>query len=73
MGRERKAVRGFVSALNEPGALDEMGIGRIRDTIADRAPTSMRNYRWRAAAARGNRRTQRPHRRHSRMCVRYQD
>ena len=29
MGRGRKAVLGFVSALNEPGALDEMGIGRI--------------------------------------------
>ena len=43
MGRERKAVLGFVSVLNEPGALDEMGIGRIRDTIADRAPTSLRN------------------------------
>ena len=47
MGRERKAVLGFVSALNEPGALGEMGIGRIRDTIADRAPTSLRNCRRR--------------------------
>ncbi len=32
---ERKAVMELVSALNEPGTLDELGIGSIRDTIAD--------------------------------------
>ena len=38
MERERKTVLGFVSALNEPGALDEMGTGRIHDAISDRRP-----------------------------------
>ena len=33
--RERRAVMELVSALNEPGTLDELGIGSIRDTIAD--------------------------------------
>ena len=33
--RERRAVLELVSALNEPGTLDELGIGSIRDTIAD--------------------------------------
>ena len=32
---ERRAVMELVSALNEPGTLDELGIGSIRDTIAD--------------------------------------
>ena len=32
---ERRTVLELVSALNEPGALDELGIGTIRDTIAD--------------------------------------
>lgn len=32
---ERRSVLEFVSALNEPGTLDELGIGSIRDTIAD--------------------------------------
>lgn len=32
---ERRAVLELVSALNEPGTLDELGIGSIRDTIAD--------------------------------------
>ncbi len=33
--RERRSVLELVSALNEPGTLDELGIGTIRDTIAD--------------------------------------
>lgn len=33
--RERRATLELVSALSEPGTLDELGIGRIRDTIAD--------------------------------------
>ena len=33
--RERRAVLELVAALNEPGTLDELGIGSIRDTIAD--------------------------------------
>ena len=33
--RERRAVLELVSALSEPGTLDELGIGSIRDTIAD--------------------------------------
>ena len=33
---ERRSVLELVSALNEPGTLDELGIGSIRDTIADR-------------------------------------
>ena len=33
--RERRAVMELVSALNEPGTLDELGIGSIRDAIAD--------------------------------------
>ena len=33
--RERRAVMELVSALSEPGTLDELGIGSIRDTIAD--------------------------------------
>ena len=33
--RERRAVLELVSALTEPGTLDELGIGSIRDTIAD--------------------------------------
>ena len=33
--RERRAVMELVSALNEPGTLDELGIGSIRDTIAN--------------------------------------
>ncbi len=33
--RERRAVMELVAALNEPGTLDELGIGSIRDTIAD--------------------------------------
>ena len=32
---ERSAVMELVSALNEPGTLDELGIGSIRDTISD--------------------------------------
>ena len=32
---ERRAVLELVSALSEPGTLDELGIGSIRDTIAD--------------------------------------
>ena len=32
---ERRTVLELVSALNEPGTLDELGIGSIRDTIAD--------------------------------------
>ena len=32
---ERRAVMELVSALNEPGTLDELGIGSIRDTFAD--------------------------------------
>ena len=32
---ERRSVLELVSALNEPGTLDELGIGPIRDTIAD--------------------------------------
>ena len=32
---ERRAVLELVSALNEPGTLDELGIGSIRDTVAD--------------------------------------
>ena len=32
---ERRAVLELVSALNEPGTLDELGIGSIRDTISD--------------------------------------
>ena len=32
---ERRSVVELVSALNEPGTLDELGIGTIRDTIAD--------------------------------------
>ena len=32
---ERRAVLELVSALNEPATLDELGIGSIRDTIAD--------------------------------------
>ena len=46
-GARAESRLGFVSALNEPAALDEMGIGWIRDTISDRAPTSMRNCRRR--------------------------
>ena len=34
--QERRAVLELVSALNEPGTLDELGIGTIRDTIADK-------------------------------------
>ena len=34
--RERRSVLELVSALNEPGTLDELGIGTIRDTIADK-------------------------------------
>ena len=33
--RERRAVLELVSALSEPGTLDELGIGSVRDTIAD--------------------------------------
>lgn len=33
--QERRSVLELVSALNEPGTLDELGIGTIRDTIAD--------------------------------------
>ena len=33
--QERSAVLELVSALNEPGTLDELGIGTIRDTFAD--------------------------------------
>ena len=33
--QERRATLELVSALNEPGTLDELGIGRIRDTISD--------------------------------------
>ena len=32
---ERRSVLELVSTLNEPGTLDELGIGTIRDTIAD--------------------------------------
>ena len=32
---ERRSVLELVSALNEPGTLDELGIGTLRDTIAD--------------------------------------
>ena len=34
--RDRRSVMELVSALNEPGTLDELGIGTIRDTIADK-------------------------------------
>ena len=34
--QERRTVLELVSALNEPGTLDELGIGTIRDTIADK-------------------------------------
>ena len=33
--QERRTVLELVSAMNEPGTLDELGIGTIRDTIAD--------------------------------------
>ena len=33
--QERRAVMDLVSALSEPGTLDELGIGAIRDTISD--------------------------------------
>lgn len=33
--RERRAVLDLLSALDEPGTLDELGIGSIRDSIAD--------------------------------------
>ena len=33
--QERRTVLELVSAMNEPGTLDELGIGPIRDTIAD--------------------------------------
>ena len=33
---ERRSILELVSALNEPGTLDELGIGAIRDTIADK-------------------------------------
>ena len=33
--RERRSVLELASALNEPGTLDELGIGTIRDTISD--------------------------------------
>ena len=33
--QERRTVLELVSALNEPGTLDELGIGIIRDTIAN--------------------------------------
>ena len=33
--QERRTVLDLVSALNEPGTLDELGIGTIRDTFAD--------------------------------------
>lgn len=33
--QERRAVTELVSALNEPGTLDELGVGTIRDTFAD--------------------------------------
>ena len=32
---ERRTVLQLVSALNEPGTLDELGIGSIRDTFSD--------------------------------------
>ena len=32
---ERRTVLDLVSALNEPGTLDELGIGTIRDTFSD--------------------------------------
>ena len=32
---ERRTVLDLVSALNEPGTLDELGIGSIRDTFSD--------------------------------------
>lgn len=32
---ERRTMLELVSALNEPGTLDELGIGSVRDTIAD--------------------------------------
>ena len=32
---ERRTVMQLVSALNEPGTLDELGIGSIRDTFSD--------------------------------------
>ena len=33
--QERRTVLELVSALSEPGTLDELGIGRIRDTISE--------------------------------------
>ena len=33
---ERRTVLALVSALNEPGTLDELGIGSIRDTFSDK-------------------------------------
>ena len=35
MSAKRRAGLELVAALNEPGTLDELGIGSIRDTIAD--------------------------------------
>ena len=34
--QERRAIMELVSALNEPGTLDELGIGSIRDTFSDK-------------------------------------
>ena len=34
--RERRTALELLSALNEPGTLDELGIGSIRDTFADK-------------------------------------
>ena len=45
---ERRAVLELVSALNEPGILDELGIGSIRDTIADALFPGMSTIQTRA-------------------------
>lgn len=46
--RERRAVLELVSALSEPGTLDELGIGSIRDTIADALFPGMSTIQTRA-------------------------
>ena len=45
---ERRSVLELVSALNEPGTLDELGIGTIRDTIADKLFPGMSTIQTRA-------------------------
>ena len=45
---ERRSVLELVSALNEPGTLDELGIGTIRDTVADKLFPGMSTIQTRA-------------------------